>query len=415
MQAHPASKAATTSPAQTGEAVLRTYDLTKYYGERVAVNQLNLEVRRGEIVGFLGPNGAGKTTSIRMILGLIAPTAGRVEIFGRNLATERASLLPRIGALVETPALYLHLTGRENLRAVGAILGGVSRQRIESVLEQVGLQARQKDRVRTYSLGMKQRLGVGIALLNDPDLLILDEPANGLDPAGIVEMRDLMHRLAAEGKTVFLSSHFLGEVQQICSRVVFLNAGKLVADKTVAELTRGQGEYAVQLERVQEALALVPALRPGYLAGAAIEDDAFDMDVAAIHQGFLRMLNANRGILALRSRAGRIERRGDIWEIETTGGITFRAPILVNAAGAWGDEIAERAGAVSLGRRPCRRTAAIIDPNPYDVADIARALERLDTDTGLRADLTELGVAQAGKFSAENYRKRLTELYDSVL
>lgn len=257
MQAHPASKAATTSPAQTGEAVLRTYDLTKYYGERVAVNQLNLEVRRGEIVGFLGPNGAGKTTSIRMILGLIAPTAGRVEIFGRNLATERASLLPRIGALVETPALYLHLTGRENLRAVGAILGGVSRQRIESVLEQVGLQARQKDRVRTYSLGMKQRLGVGIALLNDPDLLILDEPANGLDPAGIVEMRDLMHRLAAEGKTVFLSSHFLGEVQQICSRVVFLNAGKLVADKTVAELTRGQGEYAVQLERVQEALALL--------------------------------------------------------------------------------------------------------------------------------------------------------------
>lgn len=258
MQAHPASTTATTtSPAPTGETVLRTYDLTKYYGERVAVNQLNLEVRRGEIVGFLGPNGAGKTTSIRMILGLIAPTAGRVEIFGRNLATERAALLPRIGALVETPALYLHLTGRENLRAVGAILGGVPRQRIESVLEQVGLQTRQKDRVRTYSLGMKQRLGVGIALLNDPDLLILDEPANGLDPAGIVEMRDLMHRLAAEGKTVFLSSHFLGEVQQICSRVVFLNAGELIADKTVAELTRGQGEYAVQLERVQEALALL--------------------------------------------------------------------------------------------------------------------------------------------------------------
>lgn len=129
------------------------------------------------------------------------------------------------------------------------------------------------------------------------------------------------------------------------------------------------GGHGLRRAPVQEALALVPALRPGYLAGAAIEDDAFDMDVAAIHQGFLRMLNANRGILALRSRAGRIERRGDIWEIETTGGITFRAPILVNAAGAWGDEIAERAGAVSLGLRPCRRTAAIIDPNPYDVAD----------------------------------------------
>jgi ABC-2 type transport system ATP-binding protein len=235
---------------------LRTFDLTKHYGTRVAVNHLNLEVRRGEIVGFLGPNGAGKTTSIRMILGLIAPTAGRIELFGRDLATERAHVLPRIGALVETPALYLHMTGRENLRAVGAVLGGVSRQRVETVLEQVGLQAR-KDRVRTYSLGMKQRLGVGIALLNNPDLLILDEPANGLDPAGIVEMRDILHRLADEGKTVFLSSHLLGEIPHICSRVVFINAGKLIADKTVAELTRGQGEYAVQLEHAREALALL--------------------------------------------------------------------------------------------------------------------------------------------------------------
>ncbi|MBA2287054.1 MAG: ABC transporter ATP-binding protein [Ktedonobacteraceae bacterium] len=242
---------------QAGETIMRTSDLTKHYGSRVAVNRLNLEIRRGEIVGFLGPNGAGKTTSIRMLLGLIAPTSGRVELFGHDLASERASLLPRIGALVETPALYLHLTGRENLRAVGAVLGGVSRQRIESVLEQIGLQTRQKDRVRTYSLGMKQRLGMGIALLNDPDLLILDEPANGLDPAGIVEMRDLLHRLAGEGKTVFLSSHFLGEVQQICSRVAVINAGTLVADQSVKELTRGQGEYVVRLEHAQEALLVL--------------------------------------------------------------------------------------------------------------------------------------------------------------
>lgn len=253
-----AQNAPLTAPSfQAGETILRTSDLTKHYGSRVAVNQLNLEIRRGEIVGFLGPNGAGKTTSIRMLLGLIAPTAGRVELFGRDLASERASLLPRIGALVETPALYLHLTGRENLRAVGAVLGGVSRQRIENVLEQIGLQTRQKDRVRTYSLGMKQRLGMGIALLNDPDLLILDEPANGLDPAGIVEMRDLLHRLAGEGKTVFLSSHFLGEVQQICSRVAVINAGTLVADQSVKELTRGQGEYMVRLEHAQEALLVL--------------------------------------------------------------------------------------------------------------------------------------------------------------
>ncbi|BCL78293.1 ABC transporter ATP-binding protein [Ktedonobacteria bacterium brp13] len=258
MQAKNALAAATMlSSSQANETALRTYDLTKHYGSRVAVDHLNLEVRRGEIVGFLGPNGAGKTTSIRMLLSLIAPTSGRIELFGRDLASERAHLLPRIGALVETPALYLHMTGQGNLRAVGAVLGGVSRQRIETVLSQIGLQARQKDRVRTYSLGMKQRLGVGIALLNNPDLLILDEPANGLDPAGIVEMRDLMHQLANEGKTVFLSSHLLGEMQQICSRVIFINAGKLIADKTVAELTRGQGEYAVQLEHAQDALVLL--------------------------------------------------------------------------------------------------------------------------------------------------------------
>lgn len=146
MQSDPLSIVApTVLPLQTGEAVLRTYDLTKHYGSRVAVNRLNLEVRRGEIVGFLGPNGAGKTTTIRMILGLIAPTAGRVELFGCDLAREHASLLPRVGALVEMPALYLHLSGRDNLRAVGAVLGGVSRQRIDTVLDIVGLRARQQD------------------------------------------------------------------------------------------------------------------------------------------------------------------------------------------------------------------------------------------------------------------------------
>jgi ABC-type multidrug transport system ATPase subunit len=243
--------------SQTTPPILRTTDLTRHYGTRIAVDRLNLEVWRGEIVGFLGPNGAGKTTSIRMILGLITPTAGRIELFGRDLATERAILLPRIGALVETPALYLHLTGRENLRAVGAVLGGAPRQRIDSVLELIGLGTRQRDRVRKYSLGMKQRLAIGMALLNDHDLLILDEPANGLDPAGIVEMRDLLQRQAREGKTVFLSSHLLSEVQQVCSRVIFLNAGKLIADKTIEELTRGQGEYAVRLEHPQEALVLL--------------------------------------------------------------------------------------------------------------------------------------------------------------
>ena len=258
MQAdHIAKEATSVLPPHSGETILRTYDLTKQYGERTAVKGLNLEIRRGELVGFLGPNGAGKTTSIRMILGLIAPTAGRIELFGRDLADEHAHLLPRVGALVETPALYLHLSGRGNLRAVGAALGGVSRQRIDEVLNMVGLQRRQRDRVRTYSLGMKQRLGLGIALLNNPDLLILDEPANGLDPSGIVEMRVLLHRLVEEGKTIFLSSHLLAEIQQICTRVAVINTGTLVADKTVEELTRGQGEFVVRLERAQEALTLL--------------------------------------------------------------------------------------------------------------------------------------------------------------
>ncbi|GCE06172.1 ABC transporter ATP-binding protein [Dictyobacter aurantiacus] len=254
------------SSEHNAETVLRTYDLSKRYGTRTAVNQLNLDIRRGELVGFLGPNGAGKTTSIRMILGLIEPTAGRVELFGRDLARERASLLPRVGALVEMPALYLHLTGRQNLRVFGEVLGGVSRQRIDEVLEIIGLQTRQKDRVRSYSLGMKQRLGLGIALLHNPDLLILDEPANGLDPEGIVEMRDLLRGLTYEGKTVFLSSHLLSEIQQICSRVVIINAGKLVADSTVEELTRKQGDYLVRLERASEALCLLQKQPWGHLA-----------------------------------------------------------------------------------------------------------------------------------------------------
>jgi len=246
---------ATGSPS--GEVVLRTRNLSKHYGKRLAVDNLNLEVKRGEIFGFLGPNGAGKTTTIRMALGLIAPSAGNVEILGQDVATHRAHILPRVGALVETPALYLYMSGRNNLRAVGSVLGGVPDERIDAVLELVRLRGRQKDRVRTYSLGMKQRLGVAIALLQDPDILILDEPANGLDPAGIVEMRDLMHRLAAEGKTVFISSHMLSEVQQICTRVAIINLGRLISESSIEELISGRGEFTVKLERANEALALI--------------------------------------------------------------------------------------------------------------------------------------------------------------
>ncbi len=251
--------AQTANAARSNEVVLHIDNLSKHYGKRLAVNSLSLDVHRGDIFGFLGPNGAGKTTTIRMALGLIAPSEGKVEILGQDVATQRARILPRVGALIETPALYLYMSGRDNLRAIGATLGGVSNARMDEVLGLVGLLKRQKDRVRTYSLGMKQRLGVAIALLQNPDLLILDEPANGLDPAGIVEMRDLMHRLAQEGKTVFISSHQLSEVQQICTRVAIINFGKLVTESTVEALTEGKREYAVKVERAQEALRLVKA------------------------------------------------------------------------------------------------------------------------------------------------------------
>ena len=249
--------------ATTDEIALRTIHLSKQYGQRLAVNDLSLEVKRGEIFGFLGPNGAGKTTTIRMALGLITPTAGSVEILGQNVVTERARVLPRVGALIETPALYLYLSGRNNLRAIASTLGRVPEKRIDEVLELVGLAGRQKDRVKTYSLGMKQRLGIAIALLQDPDVLVLDEPANGMDPAGIVEMRDLMHNLCEQGKTVFISSHILSEVQQICTRVAIISLGKLITESTIAELTDGRGEFRVSVEDPNAVIALLKAQRWG--------------------------------------------------------------------------------------------------------------------------------------------------------
>jgi ABC-2 type transport system ATP-binding protein len=239
----------------TAPPVLRTLEISKAYGKRLAVDRLNLEVDRAELFGFLGPNGAGKTTTIRMALGLIAPTGGSVEILGREVRSHRSEVLPRVGALVESPALYGYLSGRDNLRAVGDVLGGVPKKRIDEVLEIVSLKGRERDRVRTYSMGMKQRLGLAIALLNDPELLILDEPANGLDPAGIVEMRDLLRELAAAGKTVFISSHVLSEVQQICTRVAIINHGRLVRVAPVAELIKAPGEFEVKVDSPAEVAA----------------------------------------------------------------------------------------------------------------------------------------------------------------
>jgi ABC-2 type transport system ATP-binding protein len=213
--------------------IVEVRGLTKRYGQRTAVDGISLSVQPGEVYGFLGPNGAGKTTTLRMLLGLVAPTAGTVSVLGRPPGDPGA--LARIGSLVEGPAFYPYLSGRDNMLVV-ARYAGAPVSRIAEVLQTVDLADRAGDKFATYSLGMKQRLGVAAALLKEPELVILDEPTNGLDPAGMRDMRRLVRALGAGGRTVLLSSHLLGEVQQICDRVGVIDRGRMVAESTVEAL-----------------------------------------------------------------------------------------------------------------------------------------------------------------------------------
>jgi len=238
--------------------LVETRGLTKRYGQRItAVDNLDLAVWRGEVYGFLGPNGAGKTTTLRMLLGLIEPTSGTASVLGEEPGSPAS--LGGVGALVESPAFYPYLSGYDNLRVISRY-AGVPRPRIGEVLETVELSARAKDRFKKYSLGMKQRLGVAAALLKDPELLILDEPTNGLDPKGMADMRALVRELGRGGRTVLLSSHLLGEVEQICDRVGVIHKGTLVAEGTVAEL-RGEEGLLVRAEPLEEARQISESLR----------------------------------------------------------------------------------------------------------------------------------------------------------
>jgi ABC-type multidrug transport system ATPase subunit len=237
--------------------VVETRGLTKRYGgDILAVDGLELGVRRGEVYGFLGPNGAGKTTTLRMLLGLVRPTAGRAAILGAPPGAPDG--LARIGAMVENPGFYPYLSGRDNLRVV-ARYAGIADERVDVALGEVGLSARAGDRFTAYSTGMKQRLGLAAALLKDPELLILDEPTNGLDPAGMAEMRSFIRSLGEGGRTVVLSSHLMGEVEQVSDRVGVIREGSLVAEGTVEEL-RGRAGLRVRAEPVGEAARLVAAL-----------------------------------------------------------------------------------------------------------------------------------------------------------
>ncbi|MCA1675180.1 MAG: ABC transporter ATP-binding protein [Actinobacteria bacterium] len=238
-------------------ALVHTEGLTKLYrGGITAVDRVNLTVRRGEVYGFLGPNGAGKTTTLRMLLGLIRPTAGSTTVLGHAPGHPRG--LAGIGAMVETPAFYPYLSGRNNLRVL-ARYAGVGEERVDDALFAVDLTARAGDQFGTYSLGMKQRLGVAATLLKDPELLILDEPTNGLDPAGMADMRALIRRLGTGQRSVLLSSHLLGEVQQICDRVGVISRGKLIADSTVDEL-RGSTSLVLSAQPLGDAARLAAEL-----------------------------------------------------------------------------------------------------------------------------------------------------------
>ena len=227
--------------------VLEAVDLTKRFKQFVAVNQLSFNVKAGEVLGFLGPNGAGKSTTVGMILGLIHPDHGSVRIMGQELVSNQALVPQHIGAIIENPAFYPYLSGRDNLRAHALAVGGVSDTKIEELLKLVSLNERAKDKFKNYSLGMKQRLGIASTLLTDPALVILDEPTNGLDPAGQREIREIIPRLAEEGHSILLASHMLHEVEQVSDRVAIVRKGSLITEGSVDDLVRRGGFIEISL------------------------------------------------------------------------------------------------------------------------------------------------------------------------
>lgn len=265
------------------EYVIKTKGLTKNFGKEKAVSGLDMEIPKGEIYGFLGPNGAGKTTTIRMLLGLMKPTAGTIHIFQKDLIKERINILKKVGSLVENPSYYPHLTAYENLEALRKILG-VSKARIQEVLDIVRLSDVANKKVKGFSLGMKQRLGIAASLLNNPDLLILDEPTNGLDPSGIIEIRNLIKRLPAEtGMTILISSHLLSEIDQLATTVGIVTKGKMIFQDSIEEMRRfAQQKITLKVsdsERAWRAL-LAKGIRADFEEGTILLSKCSDEKVA---------------------------------------------------------------------------------------------------------------------------------------
>jgi ABC-2 type transport system ATP-binding protein len=275
---------------RTAAPLVEVTGLTKRYGDTLAVDGVDLLVRPGEVYGFLGPNGAGKTTTLRILTGLIAPTSGTVRVLGGSPG--QSDVLARTGSMIESPAFYPYLSGLDNLRLL-AEYAEVPRTRIQQVLEMVDLADRARDRFSTYSLGMKQRLGVAAALLKDPELVILDEPTNGLDPAGMRDMRRLIRELGSDGRTVLLSSHLLGEVQQICDRIGIISEGKMVAEHNVDEL-RAEQELVIRATPRESARSVLQET----LGAAAVHvyDDTLRVKVAPDRAAEINRLLVEAGI-----------------------------------------------------------------------------------------------------------------------
>lgn len=289
------------------ETVIVTEGLTKRFKQHTVVDSLDLSVRLGEIFGFLGPNGAGKTTTIGMLLGLVKPSAGRALVLGHDMQLEPALALRSIGAMIETPAFYPYLSGRDNLRVL-ARASGLPDSAVESALDTVDLQTRGKDHFKTYSQGMRQRLGLAAALMHQPKLIMLDEPTNGLDPAGQQDIRVLIRQLAQSGHTIFLSSHVLHDIEQLCDRVAILKSGKLLACGAVNELLhRGKGlllRVAGDRAQAQQLLAGVE-----WIKSISEQNDSLLLDTPSERAPEITMLLASHGIAVaeLRAHESRLE------------------------------------------------------------------------------------------------------------
>jgi ABC-2 type transport system ATP-binding protein len=278
---------------------VRARGLVKRYKDVLAVDHIDLNVRRGDVYGFLGPNGAGKTTTLRMVLGLITPTEGTAELFGRDPLRQGARALEGVAGFVEAPRFYPYMTGRKNLQLLAALDGDGAAARIEEVLDVVELAPRAKHKVGGYSHGMRQRLGIAAALLRRPRLLILDEPATGLDPAGMRDMRALIRRLAEEGITVLLSSHQLPEVQELCDRVAIVDSGRVVYEGALADLRR-QGGASYRLRTSDDTRALeVARAQDGVEHVAPGEHDGFSIQADERHVGELSLALGQAGIAIL--------------------------------------------------------------------------------------------------------------------